>query len=502
MNHPPVLHISPFPACAFARHTFLSKLLTLRIAILFFLWSGTISSLHAIEDDVLNARLDSVETMLGQARMFAGTPDSTLLRHIQRDIVRVEGLDSAQTHTYLYQSLQFIRTMPNPVLRMRLFEEVARVAYRHQEYALSAQIAQEALHLSSQNSNADKRDAELMQVLKENQIKTFAVIGLIATLVCSSAGLFVYYMRDRVRTRTERTLRSMNADLVSMNHLLQESNQEVLRQQEVLAEQARNIEIANSELSEKNAEMQSINAHLKVLHDEKNEFLGIAAHDLRNPLTSISLSAERGELLLQNLEKNHHKFPMLLRSIQAESQRMLNIINTLLDVHRIESLGLQVRPKALDAVALLNNLVISYENRAEEKSITLAVHAPHPPVAFMSDEFLLTEVLDNLVSNALKFSPPHTTTDVSVALYDEYIAFSVKDEGPGLTEEDKSKLFQKYSRLSARPTGGEGSIGLGLSIVKRMVDALHGTIHVESTEGNGAMFVVQLPRVWEDIRRN
>jgi two-component system, sensor histidine kinase and response regulator len=106
------------------------------------------------------------------------------------------------------------------------------------------------------------------------------------------------------------------------------------------------------------------------------------------------------------------------------------------------------------------------------------------------------------VSNALKFSPTDTTIDLSVLANSEYITFAVKDEGPGLNEDDKAKLFQKYTRLSAKPTGGETSIGLGLSIVKRMVDTLHGNIWVESIEGDGAMFVVQLPRVWKDLHLN
>ncbi len=348
----------------------------------------------------------------------------------------------------------------------------------------------------------DKRDAEITELLRENQVKTFAVIGLVLTIGIASAGLFTYYVRDRVRARTEQTLRTMNADLVNMNHLLHESNQEVLRQQEVLAEQARNIEIANAELQEKNLEMQSINEHLQALHEEKNEFLGIAAHDLRNPLTSISLSAERGEVLLQSYEKNQHKFPSLLRSIQTESQRMLNIINSLLDVHRMETLGLHVKPAELDAVTIVHNVAMSFENRAEEKDIVIATRVPSTTMPFISDEFLLQEVLDNLVSNALKFSPSNTTVDISVLMNSEYITFAVKDEGPGLNEDDKAKLFQKYTRLSAKPTGGETSVGLGLSIVKRMVDSLHGTIWVESIEGDGAMFVVQLPRVWKNLQLN
>jgi signal transduction histidine kinase len=357
------------------------------IALLYALTLRALANEPSDIDEVAKHRLDTIGAMMGQARIFAGTPDSTLLQSIQTHITQLRDLDSTATEEYLTRSVELVRSTPNPILRMHLLQELARVALARKSYILSATIAQEALDIASQSGVMDKRDAEITQLLRENQTKTFAVISLIVTIAIASAGLFAYYVRDRVRSRTEYTLRSMNADLVNMNHLLHESNQEVLRQQEVLAEQSRNIEIANSELQEKNLEMQSINAHLQALHEEKNEFLGIAAHDLRNPLTSISLSAERGEVFLQNFEKHQHKFPSILHSIQAESQRMLNIINSLLDVHRIETLGLQVKPAELDAVTIMGNIAQAFENRAEEKNILIATRIPASTIPLSAMNF-------------------------------------------------------------------------------------------------------------------
>jgi signal transduction histidine kinase len=103
------------------------------------------------------------------------------------------------------------------------------------------------------------------------------------------------------------------------------------------------------------------------------------------------------------------------------------------------------------------------------------------------------QILDNLISNALKFSAPHTTIHVHTLPETNNILISIRDEGPGISEADQKKLFQKFTRLSARPTGGESSTGLGLAIVKRLAEAMSGTIQCHSALGAGATFTLRLP---------
>ena len=105
------------------------------------------------------------------------------------------------------------------------------------------------------------------------------------------------------------------------------------------------------------------------------------------------------------------------------------------------------------------------------------------------------QILDNLVSNAVKYSPPNTTVQVHTLPEKDFILVAVRDEGPGISEEDHKKMFGKFTRLSARPTGGESSTGLGLSIVKKLAEAMSGTIHCHSVLGAGATFTLRLP-VW------
>jgi two-component system sensor histidine kinase/response regulator len=113
------------------------------------------------------------------------------------------------------------------------------------------------------------------------------------------------------------------------------------------------------------------------------------------------------------------------------------------------------------------------------------------------DRAAILQILDNLISNALKYSPPKTTVHVHTLPEREHVVVSVRDEGPGINEEDQKKLFQKFSRLSARPTGGESSTGLGLAIVKRLAEAMSGTVQCHSVPGSGATFSLRLP-AWSE----
>src|SRR5580765_3394784 len=111
-----------------------------------------------------------------------------------------------------------------------------------------------------------------------------------------------------------------------------------------------------------------------------------------------------------------------------------------------------------------------------------------------SDPTALNQVLDNLVSNAVKFSPPGKQILVAVQPAAGRVECWVQDEGPGFTQQDKARMFRRYGRLSARPTGGEPSTGLGLSIVKKLVQAMDGELVCDSTPGNGATFTIRLPQ--------
>jgi signal transduction histidine kinase len=232
----------------------------------------------------------------------------------------------------------------------------------------------------------------------------------------------------------------------------------------------------------------ALNEKLKLLNLDKDRYLGIAAHDLRNPLSSVRGLAE---LMLQMpLPPEQQK--EFLETIHRTSDEMLGLVNDLLDVAVIESGKLELRLAEQDVARLLERRVRHLEPHARGKQITLDVDAPGAPRARV-DPARFGQVIDNLVSNAVKFSPPSTTVRVALQQRDGRLVFSVQDQGPGIPEADRKLLFRSFQKLSAQPTGGEKSTGLGLAIVKRIVDAHGGTIEVDSEPGRGTRFTVSVP---------
>jgi len=236
-------------------------------------------------------------------------------------------------------------------------------------------------------------------------------------------------------------------------------------------------------------ELADSNERLVHLNNEKNEFLGIAAHDLKNPLTVILGNAE-----LMTMVEDPGKINKLANTIAAAAKRMRNLINDLLDANAIEQGKFTSKIERCDVGLLVRECVENNQLSAAKKDITIRVGMSQGLMA-RADRTATLQILDNLISNALKFSPPNTTIHVHSAPEKDFALVSVRDEGPGISAEDQKKLFKKFVRLSARPTGGESSTGLGLSIVKKLAEAMAGTIQCHSALGTGTTFVLRLP-VW------
>lgn len=235
-------------------------------------------------------------------------------------------------------------------------------------------------------------------------------------------------------------------------------------------------------------ELRRKNAVLVRLNEEKNTLLGVAAHDLRNPIASILGNAA---LLLEGgLERLQSR--RALEAIDRVSRQMLALVNDLLDVSAIESGRLELRPEPCALDVLLGERVEFFRLHAARKGI--AITAACETIVVELDPQRVEQVIDNLLSNAVKYSPRGARIEASLALDGEEAVLAVTDHGPGLTEEDRLRLFGAFQRLSARPTGGEKSTGLGLAIAHRIVTAHGGRIEVESQAGAGATFRVRLPR--------
>jgi signal transduction histidine kinase len=183
----------------------------------------------------------------------------------------------------------------------------------------------------------------------------------------------------------------------------------------------------------------------------------------------------------------------IARQIFREGMDMSSLIGRFLDIAAIDSGKIQAEPERFDLASLVRHAALRHAGRAQEKQIELVLAFGESPVEAWADVKFTNQVLDNLISNALKFSPLGTTVTLRCEDHGEEVVATVGDQGPGLTEKDRQNLFGRFSRLSAQPTGGEKTIGLGLSIVKHLVDAMGGQIRVVSEPGRGATFLVGLP---------
>lgn len=236
-------------------------------------------------------------------------------------------------------------------------------------------------------------------------------------------------------------------------------------------------------------ELRTANDHLYRLNDEKNRIISVAAHDLRNPLSGILLTCH---VLSDRVPEEAHGD---LRRIEGLGQGMNALIQELLDVNAIEADRAEAPDLAPISLGdLLVEAIRNHQGRAAAKSLELHLE-PWKGCAVWADLRQAQRVLDNLLSNAIKYSPRERRIVVRALEDGDGVRVEIQDQGPGLTEEDKARVFGAYARLSARPTAGEPSVGLGLSIVKRLVEGMGGTLGVESEAGRGATFWFRLRRL-------
>jgi signal transduction histidine kinase len=224
---------------------------------------------------------------------------------------------------------------------------------------------------------------------------------------------------------------------------------------------------------------------------EKDELIGIVSHDLRNPLAGIKGLIETLRTDDEQLSPTFRQ--KLLAQANGGIERMFNIVNNLLDVHRLESGTVGYAIIAVDVEPHIEHLLHFYRESVTAKNITVHFTPQTLPVLVYADEQALTQVLDNLLSNAVKYSPIGKNIFLTITEHTETIRISIRDEGEGISASDQERLFTKFARLSAQPTGGEHSIGLGLSIVKKLVAAMNGEVWCESELGNGTTFTLELP---------
>lgn len=326
-----------------------------------------------------------------------------------------------------------------------------------------------------QNLYVNAGDREVLLLTKEKEIQNRDLLGkselirretsvrnfLIMAVVIFLIFLVVIYQMYRIRTKTAM----------------------------ILVEQKRQIESQRLDIESRKTELENQNQKLTNLNEEKNHLIKVLAHDLRTPIGHIDGLAHLIRMEKDNLTLSQED---LLDKIRDAASRLNQMITKILDVDAIDSSRINLKPEKIDVAMQVKKIVSGFEKEAARKSISLTYGISDDPLIVHTDSVYLTQIVENLISNAIKFSPSGKMVNVSLQSENGYVQLCVRDHGPGFTETDKQNLFKKFQRLSARPTGDEQSTGLGLSIVKRYTDLMMGEVWCESEPGKGAAFYVRL----------
>lgn len=245
----------------------------------------------------------------------------------------------------------------------------------------------------------------------------------------------------------------------------------------------------NSKLEEQNELIQAQNQRLAELNAEKNSLISVVSHDLSGPFTTIKMWLQL--LDRKNLDADQSK---AIDRIQQSAENGEKLIRDILVVERAETNRHMLEIEPLSLSPFLCELTREYTPLAERKQVSLFYHGLPGQVVVMTDKSLAGRIFGNLLSNAIKFTPAGRSVHMDLKDAGSEVVVAIRDEGVGIPQEELKSLFTKYAKISSKPTAGENSTGLGLSIVKRLVDELGGRIVCQSKVGEGTTFTVTMKK--------
>ncbi len=286
--------------------------------------------------------------------------------------------------------------------------------------------------------------------------------------------------------------------LYFMNKKRLEANRKLIQKNNFIASQRGEIKNQNEQIARQNEKLKLRNERLKSLNNEKDTLMNILAHDLKAPFNRIKGLTQLLELT--ELSEEQKKYTQMLDNSTLNG---LNLIRDLLEVSAFSDEERKPTMAELSLVKQLHEKKENFRTEAESKHIRLKILLDDD-VYIPADPSYLSRILDNLISNAIKFSNPGKEVILSGGRKDGVPYVSVKDFGPGFSKKDRENLYHKFARLSAQPTAGESSNGLGLAIVKILVDSLEGEIELISNPGEGSEFIIRFPayKKQEEILKN
>jgi signal transduction histidine kinase len=336
-----------------------------------------------------------------------------------------------------------------------LKESLQNVELARQIEKLRFQLEIEKKQLENEQLLASQREKEA--IIKQQRLQN-------AILIAGAAFVTILFFVQRKNMRRRR----------EANEKLALQNIEIAKQDEEIKKQNENLTKQNHLLSD--------------LNHEKDTLMNIVAHDLKSPLNRIRGLVDLIEMNSQNFSEDQKKY---LGLVKESTRGGIDLITDLLDVNSLE-VHREPNYVIFDLNAFIAERVNVFRQHALGKQIDIKFESQSKELVFLDKEYL-ARIMDNLISNAIKFSPRSSLIMIQFGQRDGYIFISVKDQGPGFTDDDKKFIFQRFKKLSARPTAGESSNGLGLAIVKTLVDWMEGEINLHTSLGQGSEFMIRFP---------
>ncbi len=457
-------------------------------------------------DNLLIAPNDSIAFYYGCEVIGDTSRDPLLFRGILRASDGAERVDAYRSTARIYTNLPdgeytFIVQAFSPIEQWEATPAVVRFRVDNALAKVEGTLLSLPRETRKPEHNAQKAE-EAVQGRTSASLWIPIIVG-IGVLLLAIAG--VQFARGQKRNRqrllrTRQLQQQRNRSMVEhlkhdLEKLLKENaalkaQLEYLQQQiDALQKRTQELESVNKELEQQKEKVLEHARRLEELQKEKEELLAMLVHDIKNPAALIKGLVE----LLRSYDLTAQEQQEIMEDIIATSTRLFQIAQEVSRVLALEASSLELNITPYQIAEVIRTVARRNGVAAKEKKITVLLELPDDLPEVEMDIPKIEEVLDNLINNAIKYSPQDTTVRVRAYVKDDRVVVEVQDEGVGLTEEDLKKAFQRGVRLSAQPTGGEVSTGLGLWIVKRIVEAHKGRVWVKSKLGVGSTFAFELP---------
>lgn len=249
------------------------------------------------------------------------------------------------------------------------------------------------------------------------------------------------------------------------------------------------LRVQSNEIEKQLRELQVQNEKQTALNREKQQLIMLVSHDLKGPFNRIFALTQLLEMGTTNFTDDQKEYLNKMYQIIGDG---LNMVRNIVDVRKIEEKGVDPYPEKINLPSVILPIIKQYNVLADKKKIKINYQTPEK-IEMVSDKNYICRVMENLLSNAIKFSQPGKVVSVTVTSDNHHVEIAVSDQGPGLNADDFANLYQKFKKLTPRPTGGESSQGLGLSIVKLLSNCMGGDVNCKTELEVGSTFTVTLP---------